>query len=72
MNQLEEYQKNQVELTRKIIFEKEKEVLRATAQTLAKNNHELTFQNITMQMDIQKLVDVIEKQKVIIENYQKT
>lgn len=66
MSDLKKYQQEQVVLTRKILFEQDKEVLRATAHTLAKNNNDLVTQSITISMEYEKLLHLVKSQAALI------
>ena len=67
MSDLSKYQQEQVKLTRKIIFEKDKEALRKIAHSLLKNNNDIVMKNVTMSVEYEKLLHIAQTQATLIE-----
>lgn len=63
MNELEKYKQNQIETAKKLIFEQDKEVLRAAPQQLLKANNKIVLCELQVRLEYQKLLDLCEKQQ---------
>ena len=71
MIDLLKYQQEQVGLTKKIIFEQDKEILRNVAHSLLKSNNELAMKNLMISVEYEKILHLAKTQAALIEKMKK-
>lgn len=67
MSDLLKYQQEQANLTKKIIYEKDKEVLRNIAHSLVKSNNDIVIKQVAASIEYEKLLHIVKVQAELIE-----